>query len=63
MSHVFNLMGMFGIEEAMDKLCDTANIERIDWAHMTDETVAEIGRDCVECSCEAKQGSSRCHAC
>lgn len=55
---------MFGIEEAMDKLCDSAGVERIDWDNlMTDETREEIGRDCVECATEAKNGSKYCDAC
>lgn len=63
-AHMSNLLRMFGIEEAMDKLCDSAGVERIDWDNlMTDETREEIGRDCVECATEAKNGSKYCDAC
>lgn len=58
-----NLLQAFGISEATDKLCDEAGIERIDWQRMTDETVEEIGRDCVECGDEAKLASKYCNAC
>jgi hypothetical protein len=58
-----NLLQAFGIEEATDKLCKEAGIETIDWQRMTDETIEEIGRDCVECAGEAKPASKYCNAC
>lgn len=48
----------------MDKLCDSAGVERLDWDNlMTDETIEEIGRDCVECTGEVAKGSKYCNAC
>ena len=58
-----NLLKAFGIEEATDKLCKEAGIETINWQRMTDETIEEIGRDCVECAGEAKPASKYCNAC
>lgn len=65
---MMNLLKAFGIEEATDKLYDEAGIARIDWQRITDETIkeietADVARDCIECSGEASQGSSRCYYC
>jgi len=58
-----NLLQAFGIAEATDKLCDEAGLERIDWNNLTDETIEEIGRDCVECASQAKLYSRYCVDC
>ena len=53
------LLTAFGITEATDKLCEVANLPMLEW----DKMIEEIGRDCVECADEAKQGSRYCIAC
>lgn len=53
------LLTAFGITEATDKLCELANLPMLEW----DKMIEEIGRDCVECADEAKQGSRYCIAC
>lgn len=58
-----NLLQAFGITEATDKLCDMASIDRIEWDKLTDETIDEIGRDCVECGDEAVKSSRYCLSC
>ncbi len=57
------LLIAFGIAQATDRLCDDAGLERIDWNSLTDETIDETGRDCVECGDEAELASRYCNAC
>jgi hypothetical protein len=64
-----NLLKAFGIQDATDKMCDDAGIEKVDWLRMTDETIAEIGEadvkndTCIKCGEETGWGFTYCSSC